>query len=74
MSEEAKTFLCSYNHADGEYSFEIKAPSLLDAQNHMWGLKRTARVDGELDEVIPASLLPVWKFWGWLRDLFTGRQ
>lgn len=51
---KAKKFLCSYGHTDGyQYSFEIMANSMEDAEAKLTRLKQNARLDGELMLSIP---------------------
>lgn len=49
---EWRAFLCSYDTPDGTFAFEIMAISMEHAAAMLQELKETARLDGELKEVI----------------------
>ena len=49
-----RTYLCSYETADGKFGFEIMAISMEHAAAILDELKATARLDGELDSIIQA--------------------
>ncbi len=48
-----RTYACSYESADGRFSFEIMALSMEHAVAMLEELKATAKLDGELKEVLP---------------------
>lgn len=47
-----RTYTCSYDTADGKFCFSIMALSMEHAAAMLEELKATARLDGELREVI----------------------
>lgn len=47
-----RTYTCSYDTADGRFAFEIMALSMEHAAAMLEELKATAKLDGEIDEVI----------------------
>lgn len=49
-----KMYACSYDTADGKFAFAIMAISMEHAAAMLEELKATAKLDGELDSVIPA--------------------
>lgn len=48
-----RTFTCSYDSADGKFAFTIMAISMEHAAAMLEELKSTAKLDGELDSIIP---------------------
>lgn len=48
-----RTFACSYDTPDGKFGFTIMAISMEHAAAMLADLKETAKLDGELDSVIP---------------------
>lgn len=48
-----KTYTCSYDTADGKFVFTIMAISMEHAAAMLEELKATARLDGEVSDVIP---------------------
>lgn len=47
------TYACSFDSADGRFGFTIMAISMEHAAAMLEELKATAKLDGELDSVIP---------------------
>jgi hypothetical protein len=52
---EWRTYTCSYDTADGKFAFTIMAISMEHAAAMLEELRATAKLDGELDEVIDAK-------------------
>lgn len=48
-----RTYACSYETADGTFSFQIMAISTEHAAAMLEELKATAKLDGEVSDVIP---------------------
>lgn len=48
-----RTYACSYDTPDGCYTFTIMAISIEHAGAMLSDLKETARLDGELTDIIP---------------------
>jgi hypothetical protein len=43
-----KTYLCSYNYMGDEWSFELQATSIEDAQRRLMALRYNGKIDGEV--------------------------
>lgn len=73
MSDQSKTYLCSYDYNGEQWEIEIDATSFEDARARLSALYYSGRVDGELIEqiVIPKLLPSKWVEWlakkGWWR-------
>lgn len=56
MTDDFKTFLCSYRYDGAEWTFSIKACDQDDAERRFAVIKSWGRIDGELMMTIPGRV------------------